>query len=407
MKSAKTRSVVREMMNNTARSYLVLHALWLSLGAATALGLARFAYALILPPMKDALGWTYAQAGAMNSANAVGYLVGALAANSVLTRWSPRLAFIATALITAASLIASGTTANYAVLQALRVLGGIASAVLFIAGGLLGAQLASADRSRAGLLLGIYYGGVGIGLMLSGICIPWLLHYPMRDAWRWAWVILGMLSLIPAGCALWTRLPVAAVSQAGGQEGGRGLSRLFWALCSYFLFGAGYIGYMTFVIAALREGGHGSWWFVSGFWGLLGLAAFLSSWIWAWLIDRSSAGRGLALLLAVVCAGAAVPALTTLPWAMLISAVLFGAALLSVVAATTALVRKALPAERWARGIAAFTIAFAFGQMAGPVLVGKVIDISHSNGAGLAMSALPIGLAACIACLQPRVDSIG
>lgn len=44
----------------------------LSLGSAIALGLARFSYALLLPAMKADLAWSFAQAGAMNTANAAG-----------------------------------------------------------------------------------------------------------------------------------------------------------------------------------------------------------------------------------------------------------------------------------------------------------------------------------------------
>ena len=57
-----------------------LTALALSLGAAVSLGLTRFSYALLLPPMRADLGWSYFTAGAMNTANAAGYLVGALLA---------------------------------------------------------------------------------------------------------------------------------------------------------------------------------------------------------------------------------------------------------------------------------------------------------------------------------------
>src|SRR5579863_6654091 len=176
--------------------------------------------------------------------------------------------------------------------------------------------------------------------MLSSICIPWLLESPLRNQWRWAWVVLGLLSLLPAGFALRFPLPVPGGSQPAGLGGARPLSRLARAMFSYLLFGAGYIGYMTFIIAALRDGGNGSWVFVSGFWGLLGLASFLSSWVWARLIHNSTSGRGLALLLLIVGVGAALPVVTTLPWAMLSSALIFGGAFLSVVTATTALVRK-------------------------------------------------------------------
>ena len=50
----------------------------LSLGAAVSLGITRFAYGLLLPTMRADLGWSYTLAGAMNTLNAVGYLLGAL-----------------------------------------------------------------------------------------------------------------------------------------------------------------------------------------------------------------------------------------------------------------------------------------------------------------------------------------
>jgi hypothetical protein len=56
-------------------SRVLLPALALSLGTAAAVGLARFAYALLLPAMKADLEWSYALAGGMNAANAAGYLL--------------------------------------------------------------------------------------------------------------------------------------------------------------------------------------------------------------------------------------------------------------------------------------------------------------------------------------------
>ena len=52
----------------------------LALGTAVSLGLARFSYAMFLPPMRADLGWSYLTAGAMNTSNAAGYLAGALLA---------------------------------------------------------------------------------------------------------------------------------------------------------------------------------------------------------------------------------------------------------------------------------------------------------------------------------------
>src|ERR1700674_3314409 len=64
--------------------------LTLSLAATVGLGIGRFAYALVLPDMRDTLHWSYSAAGFMNTINAAGYLTGALMASRLIRRfgWS-------------------------------------------------------------------------------------------------------------------------------------------------------------------------------------------------------------------------------------------------------------------------------------------------------------------------------
>jgi len=81
-------------------------ALGLALGPAVALGLARFAYALLLPAMRSDLSWSFTQAGTINTANASGYLIGALIAAPVITRIGGRRAFLGSLLLTALALTA-------------------------------------------------------------------------------------------------------------------------------------------------------------------------------------------------------------------------------------------------------------------------------------------------------------
>ena len=59
----------------------------LSLAPTVGLGIGRFAYSLVLPDMRDALGWSYSAAGFMNTINAAGYLVGALLASRMIKRF--------------------------------------------------------------------------------------------------------------------------------------------------------------------------------------------------------------------------------------------------------------------------------------------------------------------------------
>ncbi len=154
-------------------------ALGLAPGPAVALGLARFAYALLLPSMRSDLGWSFSAAGAMNTANAVGYLAGALAAPAARPGGARR-SFLAGLALTVMALAASAATGNLGVLFGLRALASAAGAVSFVVGAGLVAQISTRQvAGRAELQLGIYFAGGGTGIIASGLTIPPLLaHVP-------------------------------------------------------------------------------------------------------------------------------------------------------------------------------------------------------------------------------------
>jgi predicted MFS family arabinose efflux permease len=170
-------------------------------------------------------------------------------------------------------------------------------------------------------------------------------------------------------------------------------------LAGYALFGVGYIGYMTFVIALLREQGVGAG-AITTFYALLGLAVVASARIWAGLLDRARGGGALALLNALLGLATVLPALTAAWPVVLGSGLLFGGVFLSVVASTTAFVRHNLPAAQWAAGISVFTVIFAAGQIVGPTVVGWIADGPGGLARGLLVSAAALWLGALLAWRQ-------
>ena len=96
----------------------------LSLGAAVSLGITRFAYGLLLPTMRADLGWTYTLAGAMNTLNALGYLLGALATPWLLKRCTPVAPLVLGSLLASVFMAGSGffTDAPSLLVQRLLVL---------------------------------------------------------------------------------------------------------------------------------------------------------------------------------------------------------------------------------------------------------------------------------------------
>jgi predicted MFS family arabinose efflux permease len=376
-------------------------ALVLALGAAVSLGLARFSYALLLPPMRADLGWNYATAGAMNTANAAGYLAGALAMPWLLRRAGPRAALVGGSLITTLLLALHGLTRADAVLYALRFASGAASAAIFVSGGLMAAQLAARVPSGGwpspSLVVGLYYGGTGLGIVACALLLPGVIASGWAPGW---WALAALAALATALLAWRARVPAPPAAAAGTASAP--LRPLAFGLAGYFMFGLGYIGYMTFVITLLREQ-QLSVAVVTGFYALLGLAVMASPWLWAGLLQRHRGGRPMALLNGLLAVATVLPVLAPWPWLALVSGALFGAVFLSVVGSTTALVRHNLPPAAWPAGISAFTVVFAAGQIVGPVLVGALADGAGGLARGFLVSAALLALGAALASRQQAV----
>ena len=88
------------------RPWLILAGL--ALGVTVTNGFARFAYGLILPAMQSDLGWNYAQAGWLNTANALGYIAGAVLTMLIIGRYSATSLFSFGLITTNLALLATG-----------------------------------------------------------------------------------------------------------------------------------------------------------------------------------------------------------------------------------------------------------------------------------------------------------
>lgn len=411
------------------------------MAAAVSLGMTRFAYALLLPPMREDLSWSYTLAGAMNTFNAVGYLVGALVTPWALRRVGAIAVLIWGSVVAATLMAVAGFLTDNTGLLAQRFLAGIASATVFVSGGLLAARLGAHRPAQSGLLLGLYYGGTGWGIVLSALMVPvamaWAQAAAWPHAWAWAWWLLAalcfamvvLLLVIRPQLVQWApEIPSSVDSGKTGATATMNADKLAnrnakvntkvnaprnlqtwrqWSagLLGYGLFGVGYIGYMTFVVALLREQGvdAGN---ITFFYALLGLAVVLSSRIWAGLLNHFRGGQALALLNGLLAIATVIPAMSAAWPMMLVSGLLFGGVFLSVVASTTAMVKHNLPPAEWAAGISAFTVVFAIGQIVGPTMVGWIADGPGGLQRGLVFSAAALMLGAIVAWQQKPLNPL-
>ena len=397
-------------------------ALWLaiciSMAAAVSLGIARFAYALLLPPMREDLSWTYTLAGSMNTFNALGYLIGALMTPRILSRWGAVRVLMGGALLASLLMAATGFFSDTSILLTQRLLAGIASAAVFVSGGLLAARLGTHLPAQSGLLLGIYYGGTGLGISLSAVLVPVAIDLATQDGqrhtWSWAWWALGLACFAMTVLLFFIRrsmlqfMPEVSASTTTDKQAETNVRNMHWpqwmfGLTAYGLFGVGYIGYMTFVVAVLREQGANASQ-ITFFYAMLGLAVLASSRVWANLLNRYRGGQALSILNALLSGATLIPALTSAWPLMMVSGVLFGGVFLSVVASTTAMVKHNLAPSQWAAGISVFTVVFAAGQIVGPAVVGWIADGPGGLQRGLVFSAAALLLGAVLAWQQKPIQ---
>lgn len=189
--------------------------------------------------------------------------------------------------------------------------------------------------------------------------------------------------------------------QAGSTSAEIRVAPVLIYLTGYFLFGAGYIAYMTFMIAYVRDAGGGAL-AQSAFWSCIGIGALAQPWVWGGMLGRNQNGRVTALLIGLTALGAAIPLLGASPIVLAASALIFGNSFFAVVSSTTAFVRLNYSREAWPKAIAMMTVAFGVGQTLGPIATGAITDRMGSLSFALSVSAvmLVLGLIASL-CQRP------
>ncbi len=377
--------------------------LMLSLAPIIGLGIGRFAYGLVLPDMRDSLHWSYSAAGFMNTINAVGYLAGALLASRMIRRFGLAGSVRWGTLAAIASLVLCASSGNFIVLSFARLLAGVGAAAGFVGGAALAATIAQTRPERANFLLSLFYAGPGLGILSSGLVAPFVLQHFGPGSWWIVWWAMTLLSVVMIIPLLLAPLENKAMidHKAPGQFSIR--PALIY-LIAYFLFGAGYIAYMTFMIAYVRDAGGGAV-AQSAFWCLIGISAFVTPWVWRRVLALDRGGLATTIILGVNAIGASLPIFGHSPLLLAISALVFGVAFFAVVGSTTAFVRFNYPPASWPTAIAALTISFGIGQTLGPIVVGAITDAVGSLSFALNISAAMLAAGAILSAFQKKLPA--
>jgi Uncharacterised MFS-type transporter YbfB len=347
---------------------------WLVVGRgivalAVAMGIGRFAFTPLMPLMLRDGTLSAADGAEWAAANYIGYLLGAMTA----ARFSSNLlrglqwALFGVALTTLAAAW-NGGGAPTLLGALLRGAAGVFSAWALVCTSAWGlAELARRQAPRLGAWI---YVGVGLGIAVAGV-LAWL---GGQQPARWLWLEMGLLAGAGAmfvglkmddGSAT-TAVAAAPVSPSSSPSHGAKEGTMPLVLC-YGMFGFGYIVPATFLPAMAQQQVANP--LVFGLtWPLFGLAAALSVVGAARYLSAWSRQRVWALAQGTMALGTALPLATQALWALATCAVLVGGTFMVATMAGLQLARERLPANPTPL-LARMTVAFAAGQILGPLLV--------------------------------------
>ena len=378
-------------MTNT-QTHPVRAALGGMIAMGVAVGIGRFVYTPILPPMLMALGLSKATAGLIASGNFVGYLAGALGAARASLPGPRRWWLLGALTVSAVSTGAMGFGDGLVWFLATRFIGGVASAlVLILATALVLELLAKAGHSDLGA---VHFAGVGVGIAVSAALVAVLAAFGFD--WAAMWRASGAVSFLGL-VAVALLLPGGA--DAPVPERLRSVAQRDWRLLrmtiAYGLFGFGYVITATFLVAIVRVTPS-----VRALepviWVLVGLGAAPSVWFWNTLGRRIGIANAFAVAAVTEAIGVLASIASAGALSVCLGAVLLGGTFMGLTALGLTRARELATGDP-RRTMAAMTGAFGAGQIVGPVVAGVLSDVLGGFLVPSALAAAGLGVAAWLA----------
>ncbi|WP_441260205.1 YbfB/YjiJ family MFS transporter [Bradyrhizobium sp. 521_C7_N1_3] len=284
------------------------------------LGLARFSYTPLIPALIAAKWFSASDVVYLGAANLAGYLAGALAARTLATRIGAVRALRAMMLLATLSFFASSTPVSFAWFFAWRFLSGFTGGIIMVLAA--SVILPHVSAARRGIVGGVIFAGVGLGVAASGTLVPLLLQQGLQQSWYGLGVLSAVLTL-----ASWWNWPAEAKSDGAPSHHAKSHQAsptVRALLVQYGLNAVALVPHMVFIVDFVARGlGQG---IAAGsrYWVLYGLGAIVGPLVTGHLGDRSGFGPALRAAFLIEAAAVLLPTVSTAPVSLIVSSVVVG-----------------------------------------------------------------------------------
>lgn len=357
------------------------------------LAFARLSYGVILPFMKDGLQITYKQAGYLGTITSFGYLSTLIFAGMLAVKWGSRKTILLGISLVTAGLAGLTFTPTYWVTILFMFLLGIGTSFTFTP---LISLLVTWFPLKKGLVIGLATSGTGIGMLFSGMLVPYLGTAYSEIGWRFAWGIFAAIGIIvlaltfliiknpptvqPLQTKLESRSPIEIYKNRNVVIVG----------LIYGIIGVTYLIQMIFIMSYMLESGLSTK-LAGQLIALNGILSIFSGPIWGFISDR--AGRRLSLIftmsLTVISMILPVLSPTVMGFSchiLLLSSTFTG--LFTLIQAAS--MDHVKPADM-PLAFSYVTFYFAVGQLIGPAIAGWLIEDGGGFRSAFIFSSIILG----------------
>jgi predicted MFS family arabinose efflux permease len=341
-------------------------------------GIGRFGYPPLIPALIEAKWFSVAQADYLGAGNLTGYILGSMC-GTILNRYIPSVTLIRVMLLaTAASFALCAFPLSFPLYFIIRLLAGFAGGVIMVVTAPTIFKHTSANRK--GLIGGIIFAGVGIGIALAGTIIPFLVKQGLKTTWlTFSGVSLLLILMV------WKGWPQGSnekhLKETINQSENTSVlwsKSIIFLLISYACNAVGFVPHTVFWVDFISRGLHRGIEQGTRFWILLGLATALGPIVTGFIADKVGFARSIRISLLVKAVGVVLPLVSTASWSLALSSVFVGSLALGIASLasgrTTELVGHSQQKQVWSR----MTITFSIAHAATAYILSFLFSIQHS-----------------------------
>ncbi|WP_144508455.1 MFS transporter [Bacillus mycoides] len=349
----------------------------------TTTGFARMAYGVILPFMQEGLQISTSQSGMLGTMLFLGYLLTVGTSGILTIRFGAKSVLLIGSWLVVISLIGLAVLSSFLIASICMLCAGAGSALVYTP---LMSITVGWFPDKRGTVMGLLLSGAGIGMLFSGIIVPYVVRTFPEYSWRSSWFLFGVITCIVVFIASIV-LKNPEVTEDEGERNDKSFlwktKELYIIAWMYFIVGVVYLIPNLYQTSFMINNGMSA--SISGtVYAIAGMFSIVGAPVWGLISDRIGIKRALSIALLLAVIGDMIPIIFGNITGFIISAIIWGSSLGGILLLIQVAATKQVSPKYVSMAISFISVFYAVGQMIGPGLAGWIIgEIGYTATYGL------------------------